>query len=331
MTWTHRTLQRALFLWMVVVGLLFSATGVAYGEGSALEETLRGLTSDEEGKAEASVARIAELSDSASALPALEALCDERLSVAPDGALFYKDEKGSVIRRAATGAVVSSVPADTKPLEASNSLRRVVLPLIARLKLGSPDIEVRLAAAEELAKRGTADTVPLLRAAFAKEGSSKVKGAMALALAKVDLQSPQREVRLQALATLKSFGTGTVKTELLALVARSPDGAFSEPDEAIRAAAASAMASIESRERTISLMGNLVHGISLASVLLFAALGLAVTFGLMGVINMAHGEMLMLGAYTTYAVQQLFEKYWPGSFDAYLALAVPAAFVVTTR
>ena len=80
----------------------------------------------------------------------------------------------------------------------------------------------------------------------------------------------------------------------------------------------------------ISLFGDLVHGISLGSVLLFAALGLAVTFGLMGVINMAHGEMLMLGAYTTYAVQQLFAKYWPGSFDAYLALAVPLAFVVTT-
>src|SRR5207247_2245442 len=129
-----------------------------------------------------------------------------------------------------------------------------------------------------------------------------------------DLQSPEKEVRLQALATLKSFGAGNVKSELSALVQPGPDGAFSEPDPAIRSAAVSALSSIESRERFISLFGDLVHGISLGSVLLFAALGLAVTFGLMGVINMAHGEMLMLGAYTTYAVQQLFVKYWPGSF-----------------
>jgi urea transport system permease protein len=96
------------------------------------------------------------------------------------------------------------------------------------------------------------------------------------------------------------------------------------------AAASAAIVSIEDRERVVSFVGDLVHGVSLASVLLFAALGLAITFGLMGVINMAHGEMLMLGAYTTYCVQLLFEKYWPASIGAYLLLAVPLAFAVTT-
>src|SRR5450432_4093142 len=151
MTWTHRSLVRtALLLWVLVAGLLFFETGVALGNGPTIEEALRGLTSDEEGKVEESAARLAELPDSASALPALEALCDERLSVAPDGSLFYKDEKG-VVRQASTGAVASPAPVDAKPIEGNNSLRRIVLPLIARLKLGSPDADVRLAAVEELA------------------------------------------------------------------------------------------------------------------------------------------------------------------------------------
>src|SRR6266478_588903 len=205
MTWSHRTILRTtLFLWVLVTGLLFFETGVAYGAGPGLEEALRGITSDEEGKAEESAARLAELPDSASALPALDALCDERLSAAPDGSLFYKDEKG-VVHQAVTGSVVSPAPVDGKPVEMSNSLRRIVLPLLARLKLGSPDADVRLAAAEELAKRGSADVVPMLRAALTKERSSKVKAAMALTLAKVDLQSPDKDLRLKALALLKSF------------------------------------------------------------------------------------------------------------------------------
>jgi len=166
---------------------------------------------------EESAARIAESHDSASALPALQALCDERLLMAPDGALFYKDDKGA-FRIAATRAVASPAPEATKVVEMNNSLRRAVLPLIARLRLVSSDTDVRLAAVNELAKRGAADGAVLLRAALEKEHDSNVREAMQMVLAKVDLSSTDREQRLKALAVLKSLGDGSVKSELAALV-----------------------------------------------------------------------------------------------------------------
>jgi urea transport system permease protein len=111
-------------------------------------------------------------------------------------------------------------------------------------------------------------------------------------------------------------------------VALSEDGTPREEDAEIREAAAAALASIERRQFWIGSVGNLLYGLSLGSVILLAALGLAITFGLMGVINMAHGEMLMFGAYTTYVVQNAFAAMWPGAFDWYLAAALPAAFAV---
>jgi urea transport system permease protein len=326
---TRRFWRYFLVLWTIGAAPFFARVGMAHGSEPSLDHALRGLVSEEDGKVEESAARIAESRDAAIALPALQALCDERLLVTSDGSLFYKDDKGTM-RVASTGVAASPVPDATKVVEMNNSLRRVVLPLIARLRLGSPDADVRLAAATELAKRGAADGAALLRAALEKERDSNVREVMEVALAKVDLSSTDRSQRLKALEVLRSLGNGSVKGELLALAESGKDGASNETDPAIRSAAKAALSAIESRERTISLVGDLVHGVSLASVLLFAALGLAITFGLMGVINMAHGEMLMLGAYTTYAVQLLFEKYMPGSIGAYLALAIPLAFVVTT-
>jgi urea transport system permease protein len=103
-----------------------------------------------------------------------------------------------------------------------------------------------------------------------------------------------------------------------------------EPDASVRAAAASSVKAMDSRLFMFELLGHAFSGVSLGSVLLLAALGLAITYGLLGVINMAHGEMLMLGAYSTYVVQTLFRQYWPEQFGAYLIAALPVAFVVTT-
>jgi urea transport system permease protein len=309
----------ALVLWAGAVSLLV-VIARAYGADPSLEDALRGLTSEDERAVDESAARLVASPNASSALPALEALCDERLRSAPDGSLFYTDEKGQV-RRAITGAVAAA-PADAKAVEMNNALRRVVLPLVARLRLGSPDVNVRLAAASELAKRGGADGAPLLRAALEREKDREVRDAIAVALARMDLSSTERATKLEALEILRRLGDGSLKADLAPLAQDS--------DATIRGAALAALRSIEGRERVVSFVGDLVHGVSLASVLLFAALGLAITFGLMGVINMAHGEMLMIGAYTTYCVQLLFEKYAPGAFGAYLFVAVPLAFAVTT-
>src|SRR5690606_301806 len=110
--------------------------------------------------------------------------------------------------------------------------------------------------------------------------------------------------------------------------ARRPDGTPVEPDLRVRREAQAALRAIDTRITLINLVANTFYGLSLGSVLLLASLGLGITFGLMRVINMAHGEMLMLGAYTTFVVQNLFERFFAGAMDWYLAAAVPAAFVV---
>ena len=100
-----------------------------------------------------------------------------------------------------------------------------------------------------------------------------------------------------------------------------------EEDAQVRAQIKDSVQAIQAGLRWGERLGALFTGISLASVLLLIALGLAITYGLMGVINMAHGELMMVGAYATYSVQAFFRHYLPNAFDAYLLVAVPASFL----
>jgi urea transport system permease protein len=195
--------------------------------------------------------------------------------------------------------------------------------------LKAPDRKLRLEAAEELSRNAGTEAADLLRSAYAAESDDDVKGALGLAIARIDIGSPNVGARLAAVKVMGASGKGTLKAELEGLLKKKPDGSFVESDEGVRAAASEALNSIDSHQRITSMIGHLVYGLSLSSVFLFAALGLAVTFGVMGVINMAHGEMLTIGAYTTYTVQVLLQRYAPGLFPYYLAFAIPAAFIIT--
>jgi urea transport system permease protein len=135
--------------------------------------------------------------------------------------------------------------------------------------------------------------------------------------------------RLQSLNTINKFGNNDFKTDLETLLEKNDAGEFLESDPDIRDRAAKAISKIENRQFFINQAANLFYGLSLGSILLLAALGLAITFGLMGVINMAHGEMLMIGAYSTFVVQNLFKEYLPNLFDWYLIAAIPTAFIVS--
>ena len=113
------------------------------------------------------------------------------------------------------------------------------------------------------------------------------------------------------------------------MLKQNPDGSYLEPDESIRIEVVTTLHALNSRLARNEIIGNLFYGISLGSVLLLAAMGLAITFGLMGIINMAHVELLMIGAYTTYVCQLFFRHFFPQAIDGYLLLAVPSAFVVS--
>ena len=146
-------------------------------------------------------------------------------------------------------------------------------------------------------------TVELLRARAGSETDAAVAREIETALALAALDGEDASGRLRAVATLSDRFSTDVRNRLAALIEPGPDGSFSESDPAVRAAATAAVQSIDSTRSMYSGVETLFFGLSLGSVLVLAATGLAITFGVMGVINMAHGEMMMLGAYTTYVVQ----------------------------
>ena len=280
---------------------------------------------------EAIIAGIQKLSamDDPRAILALAALCDDRLRAGSDGHAYVWDSKTRDVRHPVTGQVIASPPRPLKEVETSNEIRRVALPVLAQLELASPDAAVRLAAAEELSKSGSAEAATLLHRALAREHDAAVRGVLGQAVARVDLVSGDRTARLAALDVVVKSGSDAFLSELQRLTAAGASGAPAETDPEVYAAAMRALDSVKSRQRMIAFGGSLLHGLSLASVLLFVALGLAITFGLLGVINMAHGEMLMLGAYSTYTVQMLFHNHLPGAQQYYLLAAIPVAFLAT--
>jgi urea transport system permease protein len=169
----------------------------------------------------------------------------------------------------------------------------------------------------------------LLARALEQEKEVDIKTRLEMALATVDLKSPDPAVRIQAVRTLAGTTNASLRPVLAALLIKSADGTYPEPDADVRSAITETLRQIDRRLAMMEWVGNLFYGASLASVLLLTALGLAITFGLMGIINMAHGELLMIGAYATYMVQLGFRHFLPAWLDWYVIAAIPVAFAVT--
>jgi len=206
----------------------------------------------------------------------------------------------------------------------NNALRHQVRITLARFSLSSSDAAVRLDAVRELLQSLDDPTVALLRQRLRVEKNSSVRNEIDTGLALAALDGSDRQARLEAIATLHSSLSQNVRNRLASLLDRSSDGSFVESDAKIRQAAISAIAGIDERRQFYSAAETLFFGLSLGSVLVLIAIGLAITFGVMRVINMAHGELMMLGAYTTYAVQVVM----PGHIGISILVAIPAAFLV---
>jgi urea transport system permease protein len=191
--------------------------------------------------------------------------------------------------------------------------------------LGNPSAAVRLEAVQDMLRSPDEGNVSLLRERAETETDPRVKKAIAAGLALADLEtSTDPQTRLNAVATLAGSLNPDVRNKLASLLEKSADGSFVEADEKVRLAAGAAMTTIDDWRAFYSAIETLFFGLSLGSVLVLVAIGLAITFGVMGVINMAHGELMMLGAYTTYVVQTSM----PGHVGLSILLAIPAAFVV---
>jgi urea transport system permease protein len=286
---------------------------------------LKPLAGDDADARIAAVAQIAALGND-DALKVLQAIQDETLYAAADGGVLIVT--GEQAYDPATGRT-AALPAGADAVVVNNRLRGAVEGALSGLRLLSPSREVRLSAALDLQKQLDASQAPLAEQAYARETDPAIRTILKLLVATANLQSREAAKRRAAAEALGDSGGANLKPQLEAMLGKSADGGNAEPDESVRVAVARAIAAIDGRQRRAELVGNLFYGISLGSMLLLTALGLAITFGLMGIINMAHGELLMIGAYTTYVCQSLFRTYLPGHFDAYLIAALPAAFLVT--
>ncbi|RLK51571.1 amino acid/amide ABC transporter membrane protein 1 (HAAT family) [Alkalispirillum mobile] len=272
--------------------------------------------------------RLAELND-ADALPVLQALQDRRLYYDQDERVLVEDALTGQLRNPVTGEGVDREGLDLSEPPLTNPIRRSLRPVIGQLQIFSDELPLRLAAAEELADRPQAAMLDTLREAVEQEDNAEVARLLNIAIARLELDDDDAEVRLAAVEIIGEVRSSRLKSQLQRLLAQDDEGVYSEPDERVREAAREAIEAIESRERVASVLSDLVYGLSMGSVLLLAALGLAIIFGLMRVINMAHGELLMIGAYVTFLVQNFFVFFLPGLFNFYLIAAVPVAFIAT--
>ena len=213
---------------------------------------------------------------------------------------------------------------ETRTVRLNNRLRGLIETALASHQLLAADPALRLTAAQQLQKSARPAQLSFLEQQLASETDSDVQSALSLALANLQLVDSNPAVRLAAVRLLGETGEPLARTRLENLLQPGV-----ETDAAVRTAAETSLAQVERKLLIGDVLGQAFSGVSLGSILLLAALGLAITFGLLGVINMAHGEMLMLGAYATYGVQLLFQRYAPEAIEFYPLLALPVAFFVT--
>jgi urea transport system permease protein len=224
-----------------------------------------------------------------------------------------------------TGEAADVAPDSLTKITSNNALRKSLRGVIGGFKLADPDADVRVEAVSEILRTRDEDTMALMRAHLAVEKDADVRNAIERGLAMADLESPDAAQRLAAIQRLKGSLNLELRTRLEQMITADDSGAFPEADASVRAAADELIASIDSRRSFYSTVETLFFGLSTGSILVLVAIGLAITFGVMGVINMAHGELMMLGAYCTYAVQQMLPNY----IGASVIIAIPLAFLVS--
>ena len=303
----------------VAFAALALLTAPASARADALDDTLAKFLSDKFPQTERAVSELAaEAPPQATAI--LEALGDNRLLFdAADHVVAYKTKSGEILN-ARTGEMIASADAFRK-VRINNAVRSAIEGSLGALSIANPDPQKRLAAAGDVFRTRGAKALPGLKAQLAKESDPRVAEALILAVAAIEATSDSASSadRLLAIMALKARGDQDAQNLIDALRQRTTD-------PYVKAAADSALSAIHTRLMMWSAAQDLWYGLSASSVLLLAAIGLAITFGVMGVINMAHGEMVMLGAYATYVVQLLL----PASLQSWsLAFAIPLAFLVS--
>ena len=259
----------------------------------------------------------------------LQAMHDGRLFyVKASGRMVFADTKddGFKLTDALSGEALGVADRfEIKKIAVTNALRTILDREIALLELNSTDVRLRMKSVKSVIQNPTPEAMALLAKQRELEKDGGVLEAINVALALADLSGKDKALRGKAIRLLEGNLNQDVRNRLSALQEKTDTGEYVEGDSEIRNLAAVALKKIEYKLELNHLAETLFFGLSLGAVLVLAAIGLAITFGVMGVINMAHGELMMLGAYTTYVVQLMM----PNAIDYSLFVAIPAAFVIT--
>ncbi len=218
---------------------------------------------------------------------------------------------------------ITDWPGDLNQVTLVNTLHKALSFAQAKIKLQSRDVSQRLAAIDILENNLDELDIKMINQLYLDENNNKVKARLAQLKARMDFNSPDTLTKIQAAKTLKDSN----RPDVLAIVEQALTQPNLNPE--LKSVLVSAQSSIKTRIQVSEWTGHVFSGLSTAIILLLAALGLAITYGLLGVINMAHGELIMIGAYTTYVVQSFFKTHLGAYLDWYLIAAIPAAFLVS--
>ncbi|TMJ55100.1 MAG: urea ABC transporter permease subunit UrtB [Alphaproteobacteria bacterium] len=318
----HVLRERVIAL-VTALGVLVAAGAGAGARAESFDDALAGFAGDSYSDTEKAIEAIAASGNPRAAI-VIGALQDARLFFnAGTKKVYVKTESGTLLDAATGEAAAGETISDLKLVRINNRLRRAIEASLGSLTLLAPDPARRFEAAQAVFRSRDAAALPALDAALAKETDAGVKRALTEARAAVilNMSAAKQADQIEAVAIIRA----RADQDAVALLSALPAAA----SPAVTRAARDAVAAIQNGLVLWEAAQNAWYGLSLGSVLLLAAIGLAITFGVMGVINMAHGEMVMLGAYTTFAVQELIRSNDPALFGYSLAIALPLAFLVT--
>ena len=304
---------------LLLIAATFLSLSTTAAHAALDPQVVKLLASDDSDDKVKAIARLGAMATPAS-IALLKALRDETVYVTTEGRVLVADADGNAVDPVDDRKL--PLPEGSDGITINNRLRGALDAAQSGLQLLSPDVAVRRAGAAALMQAADVEQLPLIQRALADERDDATKASLAMTASMLELKSADAGVRKAAAERLADSPNASVRPLLASLV-------DADPDPSVRSAAAVALRSVDRRVQRAEILGNAFYGISLASILLLAALGLAITFGLMGIINMAHGELLMLGAYSTYLVQSAFRSWFPAALEWYVIAALPVAFVVS--
>ena len=304
--------------WVATLGLCLALLPLHQAHALTMAEALAISAGDNDARIVALQAKLGK--NDPGMIPFLQAMAADSVKVS--GQLVFIVD-GDVAKDAVTGQTVA-LPADAEDVVNNNRMSSEIEAFLAAGKLSSPDLDARKEGIDALSAVADESKLPIIDQALSTEKDAKLKALLEVVRAKALLAAAEPARRIEGARFLSEAGSPEARALLME---RLQDDA--ETDPSVRQVLSIALDKVNSSLAWGERAGVVFTGISLGSILLLAALGLAITYGLMGVINMAHGELMMIGAYATFFIQNLFRQYLPDAFDWYILLAVPMSFLAS--